>query len=471
MDYTFYPGQRAEPELDEIAGAAKSGQEDYHIEPVFPKPVKRAIPRVITATNQPRLVQPAAPGLPEPVQLPASGIPEPVQLPVSNIPEPVSPAPTSDVAEFAGYQILPAAYTSAPERSEYVYHDRVHAQHIELDAGMHDPQPVYIPDPQPVQIYTPKPQPTPIYTPESQFAPIYTPDPQPTPIFVPELQPAQVNMPEPQPVPTYMPVQKPAPVYAPEPKPTPVYIQDSKPTPVYIPDSKPTPVYIPDPKPTPVYIQDSKPTPVYIPDPKPTPVYIPDPKPVHVHIPEPQKPVQIHMPTPQPVPARASQSQAVPVQPQPQYEPQPVSHHMHHELDDDMDMPRKKHILPKILGIAVLLVVVAAAAFFLYDRWANVSPNQLVGTWVQSPPLGQWIPRLEFRADGTGTSYHFNTEHNVRRNENYFVWSIEPGNKMVNTLWPATAEISFDRSARPPRFSYRLDGYTEWRSFTLVIDP
>ena len=459
MDYTFYPGQTAEPDLDKLSDAAKTAQKEYLIEPVFAKPLKRALPRAITATNPPRLAQAPAPGLPEPTQ-PALGLPEPVQ-----------PAPAGDVAEFAGYQILPATYTPAAERPEYVYHDRVQAQHVELDTGLYDTQPVQVYAPQTAPVYTPEPKPTPVYTPASQPAQVYTPEPRPAPVYTPEPQPMPVYKPAPQPAPVYATETQPIQIYMPEPQPKQTYTAELQSAPVYTPDPQPAPVYTPDPQPAPVYTPDPQPAPVYIPDPKPVQIQMPQPqKPVQIQMPQPQKPVQVQMPTPQPAPALPPQP--APVQPQSQLEPQPDSRHMYQRLDDDdVDMPKKKRVLPRILGVAVVLIVVAAAAFFIYDRVVNISPNQLVGTWVQSPPLGQWIPRLEFRADGTGTSYHFNSEHNVRRNENYFVWRIESGNQMVNSLWPATADIAFVRGARPPRFSYRLEGYDEWRSFTLVIDP
>lgn len=143
-----------------------------------------------------------------------------------------------------------------------------------------------------------------------------------------------------------------------------------------------------------------------------------------------------------------------------------------HDEFDDMaaHIPRKKSKLPVILGVLAILIIAAVAAVVLINRFGGVNPDHLIGTWSQSPPLGTWIPRLEFRDDGTGQFYQFNTDHNVPRNEVHFSWSIESGNRMRSSLWPEMAEISFERDARPPRFRYRLESSGEWQSFVLVVE-
>jgi len=144
---------------------------------------------------------------------------------------------------------------------------------------------------------------------------------------------------------------------------------------------------------------------------------------------------------------------------------------MFEESDDITEYAqRKKSKLPLVIGALVLLIVVGVAGFFMINRMGSVSPNQLVGTWAQSPQLGTWIPRFEFREDGTGQFYQFNTDHNVVRNAVQFEWDIRSGNMMYNEIWPEMAEIRIVRGA-PPRFRYRLESSESWQEFVKVVYP
>jgi len=95
MDYTFYPGQTPEPEPDESTDTDNTGLIDYPIQPVFPKPVAPSR-WAITDANLMKLQEPQL--APEPL---------PGQAPYS-----------TDVTDFSGYQILPAAYKPATPTSE-----------------------------------------------------------------------------------------------------------------------------------------------------------------------------------------------------------------------------------------------------------------------------------------------------------------------------------------------------------------
>ena len=393
MDYTFYPGQTAESDLDESAlnNASESDPMGYTIEPTFPKLAKRN-PRIETSARFG--TQSVTPGLPAPE------------------------SHAVDVADFSGYQILPAAYKPVEHREQHTHYDRVQVQHVDI-----------------VNTGAPEPQPMPVYTPEPQPMPVYEPEPQPMPAYMPEPQPAPAYTPEPQPMP----------VYAPEPQSTPVYKPQPQPMPSNIPQPPPTHIHAPNPQPVPVHAQSA--------------------------------PARAQVIIPQPQLAQPPQTATAPAQPLPmQYDSHDEHSHQQEEwyAYDEPDnpvsyKPLKKSKLPIILAVMVLLVIGVGAAIFFVGRIGSVNPSHLVGTWEQSPPLGTWIPRLEFGADGTGRFYQFNTAHDVSRNEIPFTWSIENGNMMRNSLWPELAYITVDRS-RPPRFRYRRESTDSWQAFVMVVE-
>jgi len=142
-----------------------------------------------------------------------------------------------------------------------------------------------------------------------------------------------------------------------------------------------------------------------------------------------------------------------------------------YEESDDMvtHMPRNKTKLPIIIGAVAFLIIAAAVATFLFLRSGNVNPEQIVGTWEPPITLGTWISRYEFRADGTGRSYDFNTGLNVVRDEVYFSWEIVDGNRIRNTLWIEMAEIRVQRRTTPPIFRYRFESSDEWHALEQVI--
>jgi len=141
------------------------------------------------------------------------------------------------------------------------------------------------------------------------------------------------------------------------------------------------------------------------------------------------------------------------------------------DSDDDDEEPRGKLRLPVIIVGVAVLIIAAAAIFFIVSRSGNVNPNHLVGTWSQSPPIGTWVPRLEFREDGTGLYYQFNSHYNISRNDVPFTWEIENGNMMRNSLWHERVEVIVQSGARPPRFRYRLESDEVWQSFMMVMNP
>jgi len=370
MDYTFYPGQKAEPELEEATSKGVNGSDpmEYSLEPTFPKPMKLA-PRVITDASAIRYhPQQHMPGLP-------------------------APQPhTADVAEFTGYQILPAAYSPAQQENPYVHYDRVQAQHVELNTEVTDPQSMFV---QPVLV-----------------------------------QPVPVQLVQPRPAP--------APPMQPHPMPVPPVQQ------------QPMPVHIPQPQTMPVYDQQTVPV-------KPQ---------------QPQSiPVQPIQPHPMPVQPVQQQPQPAPIQQPTEYinDSHEEMWQMYDEPDEmDAQIPRKKSKLPVIIGILVVLIIAGAGVYYFFNIMGNVNPSHLVGTWAQEPPLGTWIPRLEFRGDGTGLFYHYNTAQDSRRNETNFTWSIEDGNMMRNSLWPEIVEIELIGRARPPRFRRNEGG--QWQSYVFVVD-
>jgi len=412
MDYTFYPGQTAESDIDEPVknSASDSDPMEYLIEPTFPKPANKRL-RAITDTNPARFN-----GKPSHSSQPVQSLPtvQPTPPVTPRLPEPESYA--ADVTEFSGYQILPAAYTPERQDARYDYYDRVPVQHVEI-VNPEPPAPVQIP-PQPMPLNVPPPEPEPIHIPQPQAVPVYA---QPLPS--PQQQLAYIP-----PVPSQQPVH-----ISPAPSQQPVHIP---------PVSSQQPAHIASvPLPQPVNIS-------------------PQQQPVHTPPPQPQQPVR--------------------VPPQPAYTQQLAEHDTQHEMrqmydgyeeSDGMEThaPEKKRLRPVIVGVVVIIIAIAAAAFF-FSRMGNINPNRLVGTWTQSPPLGTWIPRIEFRDDGTGQFYHFNTSHNASRHETEFTWSIESGDMMINSLWDERAQIVLERGARPPRFRYRLESRSDWNSFMLVVE-
>ncbi len=151
------------------------------------------------------------------------------------------------------------------------------------------PQPVVIPEPEPIPEPVPVPEPEPI--------------PEPVPIPKPEPIPEPVPVPEPEPIPEPVPVPEPEPI--PEPVPVPELKPIPEPVPIPEPEPIPEPVPIPEPEPIP------EPVPVPEPEPIPEPVPVPELKP----IPEP-----VPIPEPEPIP------EPVPVpEPEPIPEPQPAS--------------------------------------------------------------------------------------------------------------------------------------------------
>ena len=355
MDYRFYPGQKAEPDADDAAvkDDKKMDPMDYSMQPVFPKPAVLS-QRVISDASHSSYHKLPAPGLPAP-----------------------NP-PTADVAEFTGYQILPAAYKPVEARQL-----QVEKEHVSIPQA---PLPVLEQISEDLHQFQP------------QFAPVQ-------PVLPP---PELVQMQQPQVIPPQ----------AQQPQPVPIQVQQ--------------------------------------------------PQVIH------PQPVQ-----PQPAPVQAQQPQVIlpqPVQPNPMPIQQPMHTqpqepwHTYEEADEFVNMPKKKSKLPVIIIAVVLLIAAGGAAFFLINRAGNVSASQMIGTWEQSPPLGTWIPRLEFREDGTGQFYQHNGDHNVTRNEVQFTWRIEYGNMMRNSLWPALAEIQIVRGA-PPRFNYRIEGSDSSQSFVMVVNP
>lgn len=387
MDYTFYPGQTAELDPDDPAPKNANGSDpmEYPIAPTFPKPAKPSL-RAIADTSHTRVNPQVAPGAP------------------------ASKPHSANVTEFAGYQILPAAYKPTQQRTTPEYNDRIPVQHIELPQQ----QPV-VPEP---------PMPTSPVQPQPEFA------------HAPEIQPLPVHA---QPIPTHA---QPVPI-APQPVPAP-----------------PQPMNIP-PQSAPVLPQQPTiipPQPVPIPPQQPTIIL-----PQAVQTP-PQQPMNI---PPQPV---NPPPQPVYTHPQKEYPPQQEMWQTYNEPDDMIThMPEKKSKLPAILCVIVVLAIAGAAIFFFVNRMGNVNPDRMVGTWEQSPPLGTWIPRLEFNADGTGQFYQFNGYLNVSRGEREFTWSIVDGNMMQKSLWTELAEIVIVRGS-PLRFRYRLENSDEWRSFVYVVE-
>jgi len=405
MDYTFYPGQSAEPSNEELASKDKNNTDplDYPIQPVFPKLAKPVVvQRVISDTNHTRLhTSPVAPGLP-------------------------APKPTaSDVTNFTGYQILPAAYKPTEQRPQPIEHE-------------------YIQIPQP------------------QAEPIVS-APPPQPMHEQHVQPTQPqHIPLAEPVPpqlVHVQVQQPQHIPAQPQQPQPIPTQPQQPQPMHVQPQQSQPIHVQPQQPQPMHVQPQQPQPMHV---QPQP-------PQHV-------PVQPQLQAPQPkqqMPVRRQQPQPVPTMPLAEYDQaqQQAMWQMHEEPEMATHLPRKKSKIPTVIGILVVLILLAGTGFFVYNMIRNVNPDHLVGTWEQSPPLGTWIPRFDFREDGTGMFYQFNTDHNVSRYEVAFAWSIESGNMMRNSLWPDLAEVSFDRGARPPRFRYKFEGSDDWQSFVRVVDP
>jgi len=385
MDYTFYPGQKAEPDLAETSQKNnKTDQMEYPMQPVFAKPMAVS-QRAISGVSNPRLYKLPAPGASEPMQ--------------SN----------ADIAEFTGYQILPAAYKPAEARPVYVQHEYAPAN----NAPQAEPEPVV----------------DELHYVHAQHMPVQQPVAIPVPV-----QPAQQPVAIPAPVqPAQQPVFIPVPVQ-----------------PVQQPAAIPAPVL-------PVPSQPVQAQPALI----PLPAQLAPP-------PQQQAPAKVHLPSPRPI--LPQQMQPMHPQPQAEYDRRQEEWHDDEEYGNmNAQKPKKKSNLPTIIIAVVLFLAVGGAAFFFINMRNNVSASQIVGTWEQSPPLGTWIPRFEFNDDGTGQFYQFNTDHNVSMNEVPFTWAIESGNMMRNSLWPELAEIEIIRGARPPRFRYRLESSTSWQSFVMVV--
>jgi len=130
-------------------------------------------------------------------------------------------------------------------------------------------------------------------------------------------------------------------------------------------------------------------------------------------------------------------------------------------------MPPRRSLLRVILIALAILVIAATATVIYVSRRGNVNPNNVVGTWAQSPTLVSWVPKFEFNEDGTGQFFELNSSHNTVRHDVAFTWSIEDGNMMKSSLWTEMAEIELRMDTYPPRLRYRFYG-ERWRTFVLV---
>jgi len=125
-------------------------------------------------------------------------------------------------------------------------------------------------------------------------------------------------------------------------------------------------------------------------------------------------------------------------------------------------MPGKGNKKIVIAGIAGIAIIIIAAIIIVFSR-GNVQPDHMVGTWTPpGPPIGTWVRRLEFNADGTGRRYYFDEYHNNSMDETLFTWSIEGRNNLITTLWLETATVQVTSRSGQTILRYRFDGNDDW---------
>ena len=150
------------------------------------------------------------------------------------------------------------------------------------------------------------------------------------------------------------------------------------------------------------------------------------------------------------------------------------------ELDDPdfiESKPKKKgKIITFILCFVLFIAVGLVGAYYVTDGEIVdlvLDPGaRVVGTWEEFVPMGTWVSRYVFNADGTGKSLQYNNVHGVTQYEQYFNWHVERRTRLILTdnYGAILQDVRFSFETRSGALALRLryDEHGPWSEFWRI---